>query len=162
MKEPLKRSGFTLMELIIVIVIIALAAVFSFKAWSAHLVKAEFDGAVNEFIAVFQEARSYAVKNAEVDSGENTSYTISFVSEEVITLSGDVSGEVLSDSWIDLLNFDCGGDWSVSYTAPYADFTVDSGEDIDGNLTCIITSTRGDLSRDIIVRASSGIAEIVR
>jgi len=152
--------GFTLIELLIVVTIIGLTATFSFKAWSAHSVKVEFDSAVNEIVAVFQEARAYAMKNVQIgeSSEENSVYRVEF--EEAsgeISLSGDVSGEIFHYDWNDVLEFDS-ANWSVTYTAPYADFATDTSADLEFTLT----STRSDLSETIIVRASSGIAEIVR
>jgi prepilin-type N-terminal cleavage/methylation domain-containing protein len=154
----MKKRAFTLIELLIVVTIIALTAVFSFKAWNANLVKSEFDNAVNEIVGVFQDGRAYALKNAVIDGAENSVFTISYDPEnEIITLSGDgVPDPIAEYTWIDILSFNY-AEWSVTYTAPYADFAV---VDVGGDLELTLTSLKGDLSDTVIVHEISGIAEI--
>ena len=153
----MKKRAFTLIELLIVVTIIALTATLSFKAWNANLVKSEFDNAVNEIVGVFQDGRAYALKNATIGGVENSVFTITYDPEnEIITLSGDLSGEIAQYTWIDLLSFNY-ANWSVTYEAPYADFTIVDG---GGDLELTLTSLKGNLSDTIIVHEISGIAEV--
>jgi len=144
------KKGFTLMELIIVVAIIAIASVFSFSAFRANITRATFDDAVSDVIAVFQEARGYSIKNVEIDGDINEIYTVSSTSA-VVTISGDISGTITTYDLSDRVSFDY--DWEVYYEAPYGDFSTSSGSDLE------FTITAGDLSQDIIVHKLSGIAE---
>ncbi|HAU39888.1 MAG: hypothetical protein UV80_C0002G0065 [Candidatus Peregrinibacteria bacterium GW2011_GWF2_43_17] len=152
------KKGLSLIEIIVVVTIMALIATFSIKAWSYHLVRAEFDNSVLTIVGIFQEARNYSTKNLGDEVTYDTIYYVEQTASGIIKISGDQSDVIeeydLSDSVAISPET-----WQVSYEAPYADFTVVDGGDADGNLVLTVDSLKGDLSETITVRVLSGIAE---
>ena len=152
------KKGLSLIEIIVVVTIMALIATFSIKAWSYHLVRAEFDNSVLTIVGIFQEARNYSTKNLGDEVTYDTIYYVEQTASGIIKISGDQSDVIeeydLSDSVAISPET-----WQVSYEAPYADFTVVDGGDADGNLVLTVDSLKGDLSETITVRVLSGIAD---
>ncbi len=158
----MKRSGFTLLELVIVVTIVAMTSAVSIGAWRAHLLSSEFNDTVQDIIAVFQEARGYAIKNVEIDGEMYDIYYVNLTTVAdgfEITIDGDDTDTIETYSFEGVSTYP--EEWSVYYEAPYGDFTVDyvDGEADPEDLEFAISS--GELSQDIIVHKLSGIAEEV-
>lgn len=150
------KAGFTLLEIIIVVVIIALVSTFSINAWRSNLIKAEFDDAVLSIIAIFQEARSYSLKSIEIDGDINGFYYIDYATDPGdIVLSGDESGDIATYNFSDAVEIDT-ADWQVAYEVPYGECETPGEED----LVLTVNSVKSGLSETITVHNLSGIAEV--
>jgi len=150
------KRAFTLVEVMIVVTIIAITSVFSIGVWRHGMNQAEFDNAVSDVIAVFQETRGYAVKNMEIDGSIYESYCVK-LNGGVIKIVADDADIIANYDFTDV-SFDPGL-WLVCYEAPYADFTVEIVDGVVDPEDLEFTMTLGELSQDIIVHNISGIAE---
>jgi|GEM_PF-3596964 len=153
----MSKKGLSLIEIIIVVAIMALIAVFSVKSWSNYLVKTDFDDSVLTIMSAFQEARNYSTKNLGDEAVYDTIYYV-YYDDVSIKIAGDQSG-ILEEYNLRESVLISPEVWRVSYEAPYADFTVIDGGDGDGNLVLTVDSLKGDLSETITVRVLSGVAE---
>ncbi|MBU1019120.1 MAG: prepilin-type N-terminal cleavage/methylation domain-containing protein [Patescibacteria group bacterium] len=150
------RAGFTLIEIVVVVTIIAIVSTFSVSAWRGQVVKAEFDDAVLTILSVFQGARDYAISGVTVDDNMNSSYTVAFYNTaDSFSLDGDVSGLISSYSFDGIAGID-GEDWTAVYSSPYGECVTSTREDI----SFVVSSLKGGLNKTIVVHNLSGIAEI--
>ena len=81
------KKGLSLIEIIVVVTIMALIATFSIKAWSYHLVRAEFDNSVLTIVGIFQEARNYSTKNLGDEVTYDTIYYVEQTASGIIKIS---------------------------------------------------------------------------
>ena len=156
----MKKTAFTLVEIIIVVTIIAIGTVASYSAFSLYLTKAEFDGMVTDTVSVFQTARSYASKSVAIDGNFYDSFKITFnAGDDYIKLSG-IAGvtadELLRLEFEDVVTSPNNG-WSILYEVPYAHAMTSTGND----LSIVLTGLKGEHEKTIVVHNLSGIAELM-
>lgn len=134
------RSAFTLIELTIVVIIMAILSVSLALAYQNIQLKVRFDAHVSRIISIFQEARSSSLSNRMIDGTDPTAYYELSLDTTSITLTAYANDTSINEV-LDTYTFD--SDISLSSSVNDIYYFPPTGE------VCISTPDCGSGDSDL-------------
>lgn len=164
-KMGLRPRAFTLIELMIAVIIIAILSMALFVNFSGAVLKARFDDELTSISRMVEQARGYALSNYLVNDDESTPaeyYLLSFRRSRIVlsAVAEDGTREELESHSFDT-SFSLNTTLAVYYFPP--DGSVCFSADCSDGLTessLIFSDTDGTYSSTITISVYGGFAEI--
>ena len=135
-----RAKAFTLMELLIVIVILAVLSVLLGTSYIKMASAARFNNAKTDIVNMIQKARSLSLSNILINDTEPTDYyvlTLEVGEVSIEAYASDGTSETITSLPLDS-SFSFDTSLSVLYVPPYGDVCFD-------NIACASTDTTRDL-----------------
>lgn len=164
MKSKLRAPAFTMIELLIGIIIIAVLSVAIAVNLSRGALKANFDDQVLQVVSIVEQARNYSLNNYLINDTDPAEYYLLTIAPTGLTL--EAHGASASSVTLEEVTLEDGfvisvtTDDTIYYVPPYGQIYIESETSGTTELPFIISDENGTYNTVVTVNIYGGYPEV--